>query len=100
MPYYDSMRESVMEQGLAFEPGLHTRWAFYGTSAVESVVMNPMAGFQPLKEGGSLGSIFGCGTYFARDAKFTMDAKLCGSPNSVDGTHKMLMCLVATGMPC
>merc|ERR1712139_174024 len=28
-PYYDSLQRSIEDQGLAFEPGLHT-WAFHG----------------------------------------------------------------------
>jgi len=97
-PYYESLRKSIEDQGISFEPGLHTRWAFHGTSALESIVNNPMAGFQPLLSGTRLGSLWGAGTYFARDAKYVVDTNLC-SP-AADGTRKMLMCLLMTGMPC
>merc|ERR1712190_578733 len=50
-PYAESLQMSLEDQGLAFEPGLHTRWAFHGTSAIESIVSNPMTGFQPLTSG-------------------------------------------------
>jgi hypothetical protein len=97
-PYYESLQKSVEDQGLSFEPGLHTRWAFHGTSALESIVTNPMAPFQPLLSGSRLGSVWGAGTYFARDAKYVVDTNLC--PPGSDGTRKMLMCLLMTGMPC
>jgi hypothetical protein len=97
-PYYDSLQKSVEDQGITFEPGLHTRWTFHGTSALESIVNNPMAGFQPLLSGSRLGSVWGAGTYFARDAKYVVDTNLC-APGS-NGTRQMLMCLAMTGMPC
>jgi hypothetical protein len=97
-PYYESLQRSILEQGLAFEPTVHTRWAFHGTPSIESVVNSPMAGFQPLKEGPNFGSVFGYGTYFARDAKFVADANMaCKAP---DGTSKILLCLVMSGMTC
>lgn len=97
-PYCESLQMSIEEQGLAFEPGLHTRWGFHGTSAIESIVSNPMTGFQPLTSGTRLGSVWGSGTYFARDAKYVVDTNLC-TP-AADGTRRMLMCLLMTGMPC
>lgn len=97
-PYFDSLQKSVEEQGISFEPGLHTRWAFHGTSAIDSIVNNPMTGFQPLMSGTRLGSVWGAGTYFARDAKYVVDSNLC-QPAS-DGSRKMLMCLLMTGMSC
>jgi hypothetical protein len=102
-PYYESLQKSIEEQGLAFEPGAHTRWAFHGTNAIESVVTSPMAGFQPLEESSCLGSTlgagtFGAGSYFARDAKLVVDANL--SSTAADGTHKMIMCLLMSGMTC
>merc|ERR1719401_29521 len=97
-PYFESLQKSIEDQGISFEPGLHTRWAFHGTSDIESIVNNPMAGFQPLMSGARLGSVWGAGTYFARDAKYVVDSSLC--PRAADGTCKMLMCLVMTGMSC
>lgn len=97
-PYYESLQKSVEEQGISFEPGLHTRWAFHGTSAIDSIVNNPMAGFQPLLSGTRLGSVWGYGTYFARDAKYVVDSNLCTV--AADGSRKLLMCLLMTGMSC
>lgn len=100
-PYYESIDRSVRDQGLTFEPGLHTGWAFHGAdaNAIESIVSNPIAGFQPLASGTRGASLWGLGTYFARDAKYVADGGFCGQP-APDGTRKMLACLLTTGMPC
>jgi len=100
-PYYDSVSRSVQEQGMEFEPGLHTSWAFHGAdaNAIDSIVMNPVAGFQPLASGTRGASLWGLGTYFARDAKYVADGGFCGQP-APDGTRRMLMCLLTTGMQC
>jgi hypothetical protein len=97
-PYFDSSRKSIEDQSLIFEPGMHTRWLFHGTNKIDEIVHSSMAGFSPLKQGGVLGSVFGSGMYFARDAKFVVDANLCDADAA--GTRKMLMCLVSIGMPC
>merc|ERR1711937_805103 len=97
-PYYTALKRSLEEQGVAFEPGVHTRWLFHGTDAIDSIISNPLAGFQPLASGARLGSVWGSGTYFARDAKYVMDGQFC-QPRP-DGTKQMLMCLVMTGVPC
>jgi hypothetical protein len=97
-PYFESLQKSVEEQGIGFELGLHTRWAFHGTSAIDSIVNNPMAAFQPLMSGTRLGSVWGSGTYFARDAKYVIDSNLC-QPDT-EGSCKMLVCLLMTGMSC
>jgi len=100
-PYYDSIDRSVRDQGLEFEPGLHTGWAFHGAdaSAVDSIVNNPVVGFQPLASGTRGASLWGLGTYFARDAKYVADGSFCGQP-AADGTRRMLMCLLTVGIPC
>jgi len=100
-PYYDSLRRTLEDQGVEFEPGTHTCWAFHGASneAIESIISNPLAGFQPLASGTRNSNVWGSGTYFARDAKYVADGGFCGQP-SWDGTRRMLMCLLMTGMPC
>jgi len=97
-PYYAALRASIEDQGVTFEPGVHTRWAFHGTDAIDSIINNPLSGFQPLASGSRLGSVWGSGTYFARDAKYVADANFCQP--AADGTRQMLMCLVMTGIPC
>uniref|UniRef100_A0A7S2LU42 Poly [ADP-ribose] polymerase n=1 Tax=Zooxanthella nutricula TaxID=1333877 RepID=A0A7S2LU42_9DINO len=101
VPYYRSLRRSIEDQGLEFEPGVHTSWAFHGADAdaIDSIVSNPVAGFQPLTSGSRGASLWGSGTYFARDAKYVADGGFCGKP-AADGTRRMLMCLLMTGMPC
>jgi len=101
-PYFNAVERSLERQGLEYEPGLHTRWAFHGTSAVESIVSDPVSGFQPLMSGVRANamspSLWGLGTYFARDSKYAYDGGFCQV--AADGSRKALMCLVANGMPC
>jgi len=100
-PYYDSLRRTLEDQGVDFEPGTHTCWAFHGAQldAIESIISNPLAGFQPLASGSRNSNVWGLGTYFARDAKYVAEGGFCGQP-APDGTRRMLMCLLMTGMPC
>jgi hypothetical protein len=100
-PYFDSLRTSVENQDLEFEPGTHTVWGFHGAdlSAIESIVENPVSGFQPLVSGTKKASLWGSGTYFARDSKYVAEGGFCAAP-APDGTQKMLMCLLGVGMPC
>jgi len=101
-PYYETLRRSLEEQKIEFEPGTHTVWTFHGTAdrkAIESIVTNPVAGFQPLASGSRGASLWGLGTYFARDASYVAHGGFCGPPTH-DGTRQMLMCLVAAGIPC
>mmetsp|Transcript_90560 Transcript_90560/g.281955 ORF Transcript_90560/g.281955 Transcript_90560/m.281955 type:complete len:147 (+) Transcript_90560:1549-1989(+) len=96
------MRRSLEDQKVEFEPGTHTVWAFHGSAdrgAIESIVTNPVAGFQPLASGSRGASLWGSGTYFARDASYVAHGGFCGPPNH-EGGRQMLMCLVATGIPC
>lgn len=101
-PYFEAVERSVKDQGLDFEPGVHTAWVFHGAAeaAIESIICNPVAGFQPLASGTRGAALWGGGTYFARDAKYVADGGFCGQPSPVDGTRKMLMCLFTAGLPC
>lgn len=96
--YYECLWRSIEDQGLTFQPGVHTRWAFHGTDQIESIIEDPMTGFQPLASGTRLGSLWGSGTYFARDARYVVEGNFCRQGK--DGTRQMLMCLLMTGMPC
>jgi len=97
-PYYESVRASLEEQGITFEPGVHTRWGFHGTDAIDSIVLDPITGFQPLASGARLVSLWGSGTYFARDAKYVVDAGF-SSPDPKDSSKRMLICLLNLGIP-
>jgi len=98
-PYYNSLRHSFECMGVEFIPGVHTRWLFHGSSAIDSIVSNPIQGFQPLASGTAGEAVWGRGTYFARDAGYVASGPFCGHP-ARDGTRRMLMCLVTTGMSC
>merc|ERR1712183_225146 len=69
-PYTDLVCKSFKQQGIEFEPGTHTRWVFHGADsiAIESIVTSHIAGFLPVASGSRASSVWGSGTYFARDA--------------------------------
>jgi len=92
--YCMSLRAALEKQGIAFEPALHMRWAFHGSDAhaIASIV-GDTAGFRPK----SNRQAWGPGTYFARDANYCFH-HFC-KPQQ-DGTKKLLLCLLASGMPC
>jgi len=100
-PYFDALKRSFAEQEIACEPGIHTCWAFHGADrlATESIITNPVAGFQPLASGSRNAALWGPGTYFARDANYVADSHFCGRP-AADGSRQMLMCLLTIGMAC
>lgn len=97
--YYNSVRSSFESMNIEFVPGVHTRWLFHGSRDTDSIVSNPIQGFQPLASGSAGSSVWGRGTYFARDAEYVASGPFCGAP-APDGSRRMLMCLVTTGMSC
>jgi len=97
--YYNSVRTSFESMGVEFVPGIHTRWLFHGSRDTNSIIHNPIQGFQPLASGSAGAAVWGRGTYFARDAEYVASGPFCGPP-SPDGTRRMLMCLVTTGLSC
>eukprot|EP00401_Gymnodinium_catenatum_P026096 CAMPEP_0117467986 /NCGR_PEP_ID=MMETSP0784-20121206/5942_1 /TAXON_ID=39447 /ORGANISM="" /LENGTH=778 /DNA_ID=CAMNT_0005261979 /DNA_START=39 /DNA_END=2375 /DNA_ORIENTATION=+ len=97
-PYYEAIRMEIEKQGISFEPGVHTRWCFHGTTAIDSIVNDPVSGFQPLAAGTQGASLWGSGTYFARDAKYVGEGGF--AKPGPDGHLRMLMCQVAIGIPC
>eukprot|EP00933_Yihiella_yeosuensis_P023088 TRINITY_DN18035_c0_g1_i1.p1 TRINITY_DN18035_c0_g1~~TRINITY_DN18035_c0_g1_i1.p1 ORF type:complete len:923 (+),score=149.94 TRINITY_DN18035_c0_g1_i1:76-2844(+) len=97
-PYYKALQRGIENQGLPFQPGLHTRWCFHGSTAIESIVTNPISGFQPLMSGSRAGALWGPGTYFARDAKYVHDGGYCSM--LPDGSKQMMLCLLMNGMVC
>mmetsp|Transcript_23733 Transcript_23733/g.75198 ORF Transcript_23733/g.75198 Transcript_23733/m.75198 type:complete len:508 (+) Transcript_23733:1528-3051(+) len=97
-PYFNALQRGIENQGMVFRPGLHTRWGFHGSNAIESIISNPISGFQPLMSGSRAQSLWGPGTYFARDAKYVYDGGFCRTAE--DGTRQVLLCLLMTGMSC
>jgi len=102
-PYAEAVRRAFSAQGLRFEPGVHTCWAWHGTCAgpavLESIVSDPVAGFQPLTTGARNKPLWGLGAYFARDAQYVSEGQFCG-PAAPDGTRQMVLCLLTIGLPC
>lgn len=100
-PYFRNVQDSLEEQGIDFEPGVHTMWGFHGANAeaLESIVTNPVAGFQPLASGSKGASLWGSGVYFGRDAQYVAKGGSFCQPRE-DGTRQMLMCLLTVGHPC
>jgi len=82
------LESSLEEQGVPFEADVHERWAFYHGCGAQAL----NDGLQPLGAGP-----WGTGIYFARDAKYVVDT---GSCRGADGSRTVLMCLLASGMPC
>ena len=64
------------EIGTDYAPAAMRQRLFHGTSAVESIIGGHSAGFLPLLSGTTVGAIWGDGTYFARDAKYSDDFAL------------------------
>ena len=63
--------------GDAYDPRTMRQLLFHGTrcrgDVVDNIVQDPDAGFLPLKSGDRTGAIWGDGTYFARDARYSHD---------------------------
>ncbi|CAK9023733.1 unnamed protein product [Durusdinium trenchii] len=100
IPYRDGVRASLKQQGVDFDPSIHSCWTFHGADhdALMSIVRDPVVGFQPLISGSRNSPVWGSGTYFARDAKYVADGQFC--PRRSDGLRCMLLCLVTMGIPC
>jgi len=102
-PYCEAIRKALRAQGLTFEPGVHTCWAFHGTgpdpNTVESIISDPVAGFQPLTCGSHNKSLWGPGAYFARDAQYVAEGNFCTAVSATGG-RRMLLCLLTLGIPC
>lgn len=101
-PYMDLVKKSFKQQDLEFEPGVHTRWVFHGadSNALESITHSSIAGFLPVASGSRAASLWGSGTYFARDAQYVADGGFAEGSRKPDGSRQMLMCLMVVGMPC
>lgn len=92
--YYASVKNSLEKQGTCFENGVHTRWLFHGSRAIDAIISDPLNGFKTTL---SKTTLWGTGSYFARDAQYPDDHGFFGEPRP-DGTKDMLLCLVVTGM--
>lgn len=91
---YVSVQKSLERQGTTFVNGVHTRWLFHGSNAIDSIIGDPLNGFKITL---SKTSMWGIGIYFARDAQYPDDHGFFGEPRP-DGTKDMLLCLAVTGV--
>ena len=77
-PLYDSfetLKKTLKKQmGANWDEGRMRRMLFHGTNTVEAIVNSVGGqGFLPMLAGTSTGAIWGNGTYFARDARYSND---------------------------
>jgi hypothetical protein len=95
---YESARRNMKDQldgtGKSFTQGVHTRWLFHGTEAIDAIIEDPQDGFSELMSGSAVGNVWGPGIYFARDAAYSVGF----SRENTDGSKSMLLCHVTTGM--
>jgi len=98
---YGSVKDSFERLKVSFQGGVHTRWLFHGTGSAEvvtKIVEDPTGvGFSPLATERHL---WGKGTYFARDAAYCKDIKVCDKCLDEEGHMMIIMCLVVVGVPC
>jgi hypothetical protein len=92
--HYVSVQKSLERQGTNFVNGVHTRWLFHGSSAIDSIISDPLNGFKVTL---SKTSLWGIGIYLARDAQYPDDHGFFGEPRP-DGTKDLLLCLTTVGM--
>lgn len=92
--HYVSVQKSLERQGTNFVNGVHTRWLFHGSNAIDSIIADPLNGFKITL---SKSSMWGMGIYLARDAQYPDDHGFFGEPRP-DGTKDMLLCLAVTGI--
>jgi len=100
-PGMQRIRGTIQRQQIAFQEGIHTCWAFHGPRdelALESIVNSEQIAFQPVLAGSNVGTLWGAGTYFARDAKYCHDHGFY--VDNDDGSKKLILCLLTVGLPC
>ena len=84
------------ELGSRFDEARMVRLLFHGTSeqAIDNIINSDDAGLLPMLSATTTGAIYGDGTYFARDAVYSMDYA-CNLPS---GQRKMLVAKVVVGL--
>ena len=98
---YGGEKQSLKGMGIDPEGGIHTRYLFHGTSsaeALQSILEDPRNGFNALL--GKDTVLWGDGIYFARDATYSWGAGYTQECCDEDEHEMILLCLVATGIPC
>ncbi len=94
----EHMQRDLRLQEITVVGGVHTKWVFHGASmaALESIVNDPQLGFDAQRAGTNVGNIWGNGSYFARDAAYSLD--YCERDSK--GNYAMLLCLLSVAVPC
>ena len=100
----DAVLAGLAEAGVELPAAGCMRWGFHGAThaAIDSIISDPVAGFKAVMTERSL---WGPGIYFARDALYSYYATGSYKPpgfceSGSDGTIKILLCLLVTGLPC
>ena len=100
----DAVLAGLAEAGVELPAAGCMRWGFHGAThaAIESIISDPVAGFKAVMTERAL---WGPGIYFARDALYSYYATGAIKPpgfceRGSDGTIKILLCLLVTGLPC
>jgi len=99
--HHTNLRSMLDAQGITLQGGVHTRWLFHGTpseAAIASIITDSMSGFKVSMAGSTAGTLWGPGTYLARDPQYCFDHGFYAK--AADGSCKLFLCLVETGMPC
>mmetsp|Transcript_43119 Transcript_43119/g.136297 ORF Transcript_43119/g.136297 Transcript_43119/m.136297 type:complete len:383 (+) Transcript_43119:1-1149(+) len=90
--------------GIRYEAGVHSRWLFHGAKdadALQNIIENPVSGFAPQMGLGADGvNLWGYGTYFARDASYSIRAHYCDDCLDEKEDCMILLCLVECGLSC
>ena len=97
----DAVKEKFKDCNAEHIGGVNTRWLFHGckdADRLEKIWRNPNQGFNV---GYSQRAAWGGGTYFARDATYTIEGGFGMRCKSADKRYKkILLCLVECGLPC
>ena len=81
------------QAGASYNPGTTRQLLWHGTTAVDQIVNGSLAGFLPLLSGTATGALYGDGSYFARDAKYSNNY----ARRLSNGQRQLLLVDVAVG---
>ena len=98
------IKDLLQENGVLYGAGVHSRWLFHGAGSVdalENIIENPTSGFAPQMGLGAGGTnLWGYGSYFARDASYSVHGHYCDHCTDAEGNRMILLCLVECGLSC
>ena len=98
------LKTMIESLGARYEGGIYSRWLFHGAGSVdalENIIENPITGFAPQMGLGAGGTnLWGYGSYFARDASYSVHAHYCDTCRDEKDDKMILLCLVECGVSC